>query len=143
MAEKVIKVKNISRGDFWLNLNDVTKGRVIRMKPDTELPLTMDEYLYLTSQCANAFKKGFLKSIEPNEAIAGDVIETENEMSEQDIEDLMSLTPAKLNNKLKTIDSEKLLKDIRSRASELDKNDKFMNVIDTRLEDVANGSILL
>lgn len=143
MAEKVIKVKNISRGDFWLNLDNITKGRVICMKPETELPLTMDEYLYLVNQCQNAFGLGFLKAIEPTESVANSVIESGNEMSDKDIEDLMSLTPAKLRNKLKTIESEKLLKDIRTKAIESEKAERFISEIDSRITEVADGSILL
>ena len=143
MAEKVAKIKNISRADFSLNLSYVTKDRVLLLKPDVAVPVNHDEYSYLISQCPGAFEKGFLKVIDADEKIVDEVIESGNEMTDEDIDALMELTPAKFKNKIKTITSQTLVKDIRRRAVELNKSDRFISEIDAKLAELSEGSILL
>ena len=143
MAEKIAKIKNVSRADFSLNLSYVTKDRVLLLKPDVAVPVTHDEYSYLVSQCPGAFEKGFLKVIDADKTIVDEVIESENVMTEEEIDALMELTPAKLKTKLKGFTSQALVKDIRRRAVELNKSDRFITEIDTKLADLSEGSILL
>ena len=141
--EKVIKIKNTSRRNFSLNLSFVTAKKVLDLKPETEIEITSEEYQYLSTQCPNAFASGCLKVVSAKEDFTGDIIESQNVMSDVDIEALMELTPAKLRNKLKNITSIDLVNDIRIKADELGKSDKFMDEINIKIDELANGNILL
>lgn len=143
MAEKLVKVKNVSRNDFGLSLNFVTEGKYIDLKPDTVVPLTADEYMYLLTQCPGSFEKGFLKIIEIDDSLADEKIESKNVMSNSDIDKLLEMTIAKFKKELVSIDSSSLLKDIRLKAIDLNKNDKFIVEIDERIEAIASGSVLI
>ncbi len=143
MFEKLVKVKNVSRNDFGLSLDFVTEGKYVDLKPDTVVPLTADEYLYLTTQCPGSFEKGFLQVVDIDKTLESEKIESKNVMSTGEIEKLMDLTVAKLKKEISLIDSSSLLKDIRSKAIELNKNDKFIMEIDNQIEAIASGSILI
>lgn len=143
MAEKLVKVKNVSRNDFGLSLSFVTDGKYLDLKPDTVVPLTSDEYMYLTTQCPGAFSKGFLAVVEIDDSLADEKIESKNVMSNSEIEKLLDLTITKFKKELLVIDSSLLLKDIRIKAIELNKSDKYIAEIDNRIQDTADGSLLI
>ena len=131
MAEKQVKVKNVSRSDFYLNLGFVTPGKLLPMKPDTIVLLDADEYMYLSTQCRGAFEKGFLKVVEKDEKLNADITK------------MLELPIAKFRTALNKIDSDVLLRDIRSAAVEMNKTDKYITEIDKAIEKNADGSILL
>ena len=143
MAEKQVKVKNVSRNVFYLNLGFVTPGKVMPMNPDTTVLLTADEYVYLSTQCRGVFDKGFLQVVEKDESLNADVIESRNVMSNEDIQEMLNLTIGKFKTALGKIDSMALLKDIRTAAVEAGKTDRYITEIDARISKIANGSILL
>lgn len=143
MAEKLVKIKNISRNNFGLSLDFVTEGKYLDLKPETVVPLTADEYSYLITQCPGSFKKGFLQVVEIDKSLEDEKIESKNVMSNIDIEKLFEMTIAKFKKELSSIDSSALLKDIRLKAIELNKNDKFIAEIDSQIEAIASGSILI
>lgn len=143
MAEKKVKVKNVSRGTFYLNLSFVADGKVLPMNPDTIVLLDADEYMYLSTQCRGAFEKGFLQVVEKDETFKADIIESKNVMTVSDVEKLLELTIAKFRTALKKIDSMALLRDIRKMAVEMNKSDKYITEIDNKIEEIADGSILL
>ena len=143
MAEKQVKVQNVSRSDFYLNLGFVTPGKLLPMKPDTIVLLDADEYMYLSTQCRGAFEKGFLKVVEKDEKLNADIIESKNVMSNDDITKMLELPIAKFRTALNKIDSDVLLRDIRSAAVEMNKTDKYITEIDKAIEKNADGSILL
>lgn len=143
MAEKLVKVKNVSRNDFGLSLSFVTEGKFLDLKPDTVVPLTSDEYMYLVTQCPGAFKKGFLSIVEIDDSLADEKIESKNVMSNDDIVKLLDLTIAKFKKEISVVDSSILLKDIRLKAVELNKSDKFVAEIDAQIGSVSDGSILI
>lgn len=143
MAEKLIKVQNVSRNRFTLNLSFVTTKKILRLNPDTVVDITLEEYTYLTTQCPGAFEKGKLKIIKVDENLEITPIESDNVMSNEDIEVLMNLTLPKLKTKVSEITTTSLLKDIRLKAVEVGKQDKFIEVIDSRIVELNNGSILI
>lgn len=143
MAEKMVKVKNVSRSDFGLSLDFVTEGKHLSLKPNTVVPLTEDEYMYLTTQCPGSFSKGFLEVVDIDEKIANEKIESQNVMSNEDIEKLLGYSLTTFKKKLDDIDSSTLLKDIRVKAIELGKAEKFIAEIEDKIKELSEGSVLI
>ena len=56
---KVANIKNVSKHNFFLSLNQVSAGRNFKMKPNSLVSVDEDELNYLMNECAGAFKKGY------------------------------------------------------------------------------------
>lgn len=143
MSEKMVKVKNISRNDFGVSLNFVTENKHVNLKPGVVLPLTADEYTYLSTQCPGAFTKGFLQVVEIDPSLESEKIESENVASVSDIEKMLELTLPKFKKEISEVECVSLLRDIRTKAIEMDKSERFMEEIDAQITKFAGGSILL
>lgn len=143
MSEKLIKVKNVSRGNFHIALDFVTPGKYYDLKPNMEVGLTQEEYMYLSTACPGSFKKGFIKVMAVDPKADVEVIESENVMSNDDIEKLLDYSLPTLKKKLADIDSLNLLRDIRQKADDEGKKEPFMKAIDERIKAVSDGALLL
>ena len=142
--EKLIKVKNVSRANFYLSLDFVKEGKSYDLKPNTVVNLTVEEMDYLSTQCSGAFTKGFLQVVELDDKVKDyDVPETGNVMTEKEIEDLMSLKLPQFRKAIAEITSLHLIKDIRKVADEHNAKETFMKVIDEKITELAEGSKLI
>lgn len=139
--EKKYKVKNVSRGQFDLNLGFVKEGKVVQMKPDSTFVLSEDEYNYLIEQCKGAFKNGFLEIVSAPENT--EKVESENVLSDEDIDKIVHLTIGRFRNKIKTITSQKALGDIYKAARACNANDKYIEVLENQIKAVGDGSLVL
>lgn len=142
MSEK-IRIQNISRATYFLSLEFVKEGKVVELPDGAFYDLTEDEFSYLNTQCHGVFEKGRLKVISAPAAIEVEEVNTANQKSTEDIEKLMDLTLAKFRAEVKNITSLALMKDIRDVAVERGKTDKFIEEIDKKIKELADGSILL
>lgn len=136
------KIKNISRGNFFLSLDQVSRGKHFELRPNSVVTVNEDELNYLMVECPNAFKKGYLEVIDTGEIKDVDVIETENKMTDAEIEQLLGYQFAKMKSQLNKITATHLLKDIRAKAEELNKSNKVIEVIDNRIKEVADSLVL-
>lgn len=137
---KYVKVRNTSRGYLFLDLK-MAGGKVIEMKADSTAAITTDEYDYLINSCPNLFKGGDLILVNPTKDI--ETIESENVLSNDDIAKLVELNLTKFKKEIENITSLSVMKDIRTKAVEEDKTKKFMEVIDEKITELADGSILI
>lgn len=140
--EKEIKIKNISRGDFTVALDVVKAGRHFNLKSESFVKITEEELDYLTINCPRAFSEGYLKVCDETVAKEFNINETENEMSKEDIATLISKTKKPFETKIKKITSSNLLKDIRT-ACESEGKNSFVEIVDKRLNEVLDGSIVM
>ena len=141
---KAATIKNISRGNFFLSLHQITPNKSFDLKPNSEVPVTEDELAYLMNDCQGAFKKGYLEVVKVDDNVKEhvDIVETENKMTEDEILALLDLAPSRMKTKLAKIDASHLLKEIRQKAEELNKSNKVMEAIDARIKEVAEGLVL-
>lgn len=138
-----IFIENTSRNSFDLNLDFVTPRKVVNIKPNVSYGLTEDEYSYLVTSCPNLFSKGYFKVKDiPNE-LNVEKVESSNVMNDNDIVALLDLTITKFKKELLKIDSLSLVRDIYSKALELNKSDKYIEEINDRLTVLADGSLLI
>lgn len=142
MSDK-IKIQNISRGLYFLNLGFVKEGKVIRLPQGAIYEVNEDEFSYLITQCKGAFDQGRLKIVSAPTEIDIEDIETANQKSFDDINKLLDLTLVKFRTEIKSITSLDLMKDIRDAAVEKNKTDKFIEEIDKKIKELADGAVLL
>lgn len=144
MSEK-IKIQNISRSLYFLNLNFVKEGKVVRLPDGATYDVTEDEFSYLITQCKAAFDQGRLKVVSAPKEIESDVsnIEVVNQKSVEDIENIMDMNITKFRAEIKKITDLTLMKDIRDIAVERNKTDKFIEEIDKKIEELADGAVLI
>lgn len=143
MEKQLFKVKNVSRADFHLSLDFVKEGKHFDLKPNTVVNLTVEEMDYLSTQCQGAFAKGFLKVIEEEKHENYDIPVAENVMTEKEIEELMSLKLPQFKKAISGITSLHLMKDIRKTADANNMKETYMNAIDAKITELAEGSKLL
>lgn len=139
---KVANIKNVSKGNFLLSLNQVTAGRSFKMKPNSVVSVDEDELNYLMNDCQGAFKKGYLQVIDLDEECKIDIVETENVMSDEEIEALLNAQYQKIKSQINKIEETRLLKEIRQKAEELNKSTKVIELIDARIKEVADSLVL-
>jgi hypothetical protein len=141
MAKKA-KIKNISKCNFILSLDTVNRGKRFDMKPDAAVFVDEDELNYLMTECQGAFKKGYLEVVSKDADIEVEVIETENKMSDEEIEELLNSPFTKIKSQVNKITASHLLKEIRAKAEELNKSNKTIEIIDSRIAEVADSLVL-
>lgn len=139
---KVANIKNVSKGSFLLSLNQVTPGRSFKMKPGSLVSVDEDELNYLMNDCQGAFKKGYLQVVDLDEECKIDIVETENVMSDEEIETLLNAQFTKIKSQINKIEESRLLKEIRQKADELNKSNKVLELIDARIKEVADSLVL-
>ena len=98
-----VKVQNISRGLYFLNLGFVKEGKVVKLPDGAIYELNEDEYSYLTTQCSGAFDKGDLKIVSSTDDIEVEPVNTSNQKTNSDIEKLMELNITKFRSEIKNI----------------------------------------
>lgn len=142
MGRKVCKVKNVSVREFLLTFDEIEKGKKFNMKPNSEVAIDEDELVYLTNECPNAFKKGYLEIVDLDDSTGLDAPVTENKMTEAEMEELLNSPFAKIKSQVNKIEVSHLLKELRVKAEEMEKSSKTIEIIDNRIKEVADSLVL-
>lgn len=142
MSKKIAKVKNVSVREFNLTFEEIEKGKKFTMQPNSTVAIDEDELIYLTNECPNAFKKGYLEIIDLDESTGLEAPVTENKMTEDEMEELLNSPFTKIKSQVNKIEVTHLLKELRVKAEEMDKSSKVMDVIDSRIKEVADSLVL-
>ena len=142
MGRKVCKVKNVSVREFLLTFDEIEKGKKFNMKPNSDVAIDEDELVYLTNECPNAFKKGYLEIVDLDDSTGLDAPVTENKMTEAEMEELLNSPFAKIKSQVNKIEVSHLLKELRVKAEEMEKSSKTIEIIDNRIKEVADSLVL-
>ena len=133
----------MSRGNFDLSLDFVKEGRFISLKDGTTFILTEDEYDYLKEQCSGAFKNGFLEVIGMDDDVKAEKINSENVMTDEEIEKKLGLAIASFRKFVKTVTSEKLLADIFKAAVAASKDEKYLDAVTKQIKELGYDALVL
>ena len=142
MSEKICKVRNWSMGNFILTFEEIEKGKKFELKPNGTIAIDSDELNYLTNECPNAFKMGYLEIIDLDKSKGVDAPITENKMDEKEMESILSGNFNTMKSKINKIETSHILKELRIKAEEMGKNTKVLDLIDERIEQVADSLVL-
>ncbi|MDD6640959.1 MAG: hypothetical protein PUE66_08205 [Erysipelotrichaceae bacterium] len=140
---KFVKVRNISRGYLFLDLGVENDNKVIQMKPDSTAAISETAWNYLVNQCPNLFHNGDIELVSAPDDADVEKIETENVYSDKDIAKLVEKNLASFKKEIAKIDSLSVIKDIRLKAQEEGKSKGFMEAIDAKIKELADGSLLI
>lgn len=140
---KFVKVKNTSRGYLFLDLGVENDNKVIQMKPDSTAAISETAWNYLVNQCPNLFHNGDIEMVSAPDDADVEKIETENVYSDKDIAKLVEKNLASFKKEIAKIDSLSVIKDIRLKAQEEGKSKGFMEAIDAKIKELADGSLLI
>ena len=140
---KFVKVHNTSRGYLFLDLGVENDNKVIEMKPDAIAAISDTAWDYLVNQCPNLFNNGDLELVSVPQDVEVEHVETENLYSDEDIAKLVEKSINPFKKEIAKIDSLSVIRDIRLKAQEEGKTKQFMDVIDARIAELADGSILI
>lgn len=142
-GEKFLKVRNTSRGYLFLDLGVENDNKVIEMKPDATAAISETAWNYLVNQCPNLFHNGDVEMVSAPKDAEIEKVETENVYSDKDIADLVEKNLTQFKKAIAKIDSLSVIKDIRLKAQEEGKSKGFMEVIDAKIKELSNGSLLI
>lgn len=142
MSEKICKVKNVSSHEFTLTFERIEKGKVFVMKPNATVSIDADELNYLNNECSGAFSKGYLQIVDLQEGSTVDAPETKNAMTREEMEEILNSSFAKMKSQINKIEMSHVLKDLRLMAEEMNKSSKVIELIDARIEQVADSLVL-
>lgn len=142
-GEKFLKVRNTSRGYLFLDLGVENDNKVIEMKPDATAAISETAWNYLVNQCPNLFHNGDVEMVSAPKDAEIEKVETENVYSDKDIADLVEKNLTQFKKSIAKIDSLSVIKDIRLKAQEEGKSKGFMEVIDAKIKELSNGSLLI
>ena len=140
---KFVKVRNTSRGYLFLDLGVENDNKVIQMKPDSTAAISETAWNYLVNQCPNLFHNGDIELVSAPDDADVEKIETENVYSDKDIAKLVEKNLASFKKEIAKIDSLSVIKDIRLKAQEEGKSKGFMEAIDAKIKELADGSLLI
>ena len=140
---KFVKVRNTSRGYLFLDLGVENDNKVIQMKPDSTAAISETAWNYLVNQCPNLFHNGDIELVSAPDDVDIEKIETENVYSDKDIAKLVEKNLAPFKKEIAKIDSLSVIKDIRLKAQEEGKSKEFMEAIDAKIKELADGSLLI
>ena len=140
---KFVKVRNTSRGYLFLDLGVENDNKVIQMKPDSTAAISETAWNYLVNQCPNLFHNGDIELVSAPDDADIEKIETENVYSDKDIAKLVEKNLAPFKKEIAKIDSLSVIKDIRLKAQEEGKSKGFMEAIDAKIKELADGSLLI
>ena len=138
-----VRIKNTSRGYLFLDLGVENDNKVIEMKPDATAAISETAWNYLVNQCPNLFHNGDVKMVSAPKDAEIEKVETENVYSDKDIADLVEKNLTQFKKSIAKIDSLSVIKDIRLKAQEEGKSKGFMEVIDAKIKELSNGSLLI
>ena len=142
-GEKFLRIKNTSRGYLFLDLGVENDNKVIEMKPDATAAISETAWNYLVNQCPNVFHNGDVELVSAPKDAEIEKVETENVYSDKDIADLVEKNLTQFKKAIAKIDSLSVIKDIRLKAQEEGKSKGFMEVIDAKIKELSNGSLLI
>lgn len=142
-GEKFLRIKNTSRGYLFLDLGVENNNKVIEMKPDATAAISETAWNYLVNQCPNLFHNGDVEMVSAPKDAEIEKVETENVYSDKDIADLVEKNLTQFKKAIAKIDSLSVIKDIRLKAQEEGKSKGFMEVIDAKIKELSNGSLLI
>ena len=142
-GEKFLRIKNTSRGYLFLDLGVENDNKVIEMKPDATAAISETAWNYLVNQCPNLFHNGDVELVSAPKDAEIEKVETENVYSDKDIADLVEKNLTQFKKSIAKIDSLSVIKDIRLKAQEEGKSKGFMEVIDAKIKELSNGSLLI
>ena len=142
-GEKFLRIKNTSRGYLFLDLGVENDNKVIEMKPDATAAISETAWNYLANQCPNLFHNGDIELVSAPKDAEIEKVETENVYSDKDIADLVEKNLTQFKKAIAKIDSLSVIKDIRLKAQEEGKSKGFMEVIDAKIKELSNGSLLI
>lgn len=142
-GEKFLRIKNTSRGYLFLDLGVENDNKVIEMKPDATAAISETAWNYLVNQCPNLFHNGDVELVSAPKDAEIEKVETENVYSDKDIADLVEKNLTQFKKAIVKIDSLSVIKDIRLKAQEEGKSKGFMEVIDAKIKELSNGSLLI
>ena len=138
-----VRIKNTSRGYLFLDLGVENDNKVIEMKPDATAAISETAWNYLVNQCPNLFHNGDVELVSAPKDAEIEKVETENLYSDKDIADLVEKNLTQFKKAIAKIDSLSVIKDIRLKAQEEGKSKGFMEVIDAKIKELSNGSLLI
>lgn len=138
-----VRIKNTSRGYLFLDLGVENDNKVIEMKPDATAAISETAWNYLVNQCPNLFHNGDVEMVSAPKDAEIEKVETENVYSDKDIADLVEKNLTQFKKSIAKIDSLSVIKDIRMKAQEEGKSKGFMEVIDAKIKELSNGSLLI
>ena len=113
------------------------------MKPDATAAISETAWNYLVNQCPNLFHNGDVEMVSAPKDAEIEKVETENVYSDKDIADLVEKNLTQFKKAIAKIDSLSVIKDIRLKAQEEGKSKGFMEVIDAKIKELSNGSLLI
>ena len=142
-GEKFLRIKNTSRGYLFLDLGVENDNKVIEMKPDATAAISETAWNYLVNQCPNLFHNGDVEMVSAPKDAEIEKVETENVYSDKDIADLVEKNLTQFKKAIAKIDSLSVIKDIRLKAQEEGKSKGFMEAIDAKIKELADGSLLI
>ena len=142
-GEKFLRIKNTSRGYLFLDLGVENDNKVIEMKPDATAAISETAWNYLVNQCPNLFHNGDVEMVSAPKDAEIEKVETENVYSDKDIADLVEKNLTQFKKAIAKIDSLSVIKDIRLKAQEEGTSKGFMEVIDAKIKELSNGSLLI
>lgn len=140
---KFVKVRNTSRGYLFLDLGVENDNKVIQMKPDSTAAISETAWNYLVNQCPNLFHNGDIEMVSAPDDADIEKAETGNVYSDKDIAKLVEKNLASFKKEIAKIDSLSVIKDIRLKAQEEGKSKGFMEAIDAKIKELADGSLLI
>ena len=140
---RYVRIKNTSRGYLFLDLGVENDNKVIEMKPDATAAISETAWNYLVNQCPNLFHNGDIEMVSAPKDAEIEKVETENVYSDKDIADLVEKNLTQFKKAIAKIDSLSVIKDIRLKAQEEGKSKGFMEVIDAKIKELSNGSLLI
>ena len=143
VGEKFLRIKNTSRGYLFLDLGVENDNKVIEMKPDATAAISETAWNYLVNQCPNLFHNGDIEMVSAPKDAEIEKVETENVYSDKDIADLVEKNLTQFKKAIAKIDSLSVIKDIRLKAQEEGKSKGFMEAIDAKIKELADGSLLI
>lgn len=141
MEKENVVLKNTSRGIYYLDLSEVTKNKVLVVNIDKNVLVTPMEYDWLVTSYPELFSNGIFtveKTPKDVEKVASD-----NVFTSEDIEKMMTLTKAKFKTAVNKVETLQVLRDIRSAAVTAGKPIDFMDIIDNRITDIDDGTVLI
>ena len=138
-----VRIKNTSRGYLFLDLGVENDNKVIEMKPDATAAISETAWNYLVNQCPNLFHNGDVEMVSAPKDTEIEKVETENVYSDKDIADLVEKNLTQFKKAIAKIDSLSVIKDIRLKAQEEGKSKGFMEVVDAKIKELSNGSLLI
>lgn len=137
MAGRNIKIDNLLNSKVTLNLKDFN-GKIYPIRPKGFVKITEEELSFVMN-VSKVFKDGILK-VSNKEVLSEDIDKTElesnNALTDEDINTLLKKTQKQLKVELQSIDSIDVIKRILEKANELDKSVKFIEIIEKRLEEL-------